>query len=172
MEEKTVFNATRVVERVNQLLKEGRKMRVFGLPYPPYHEDIVFTDTNVNRQGWLCTNSKVALSVSASATKIKIHTITGWCNLFQYIENGKYIDTISEDGNYVGMQVMDDICPGMLLGESQEDKLINLGMIIDVVDDEDGAIRTVTVVGTDFLERNYHSLAKEPSNYFVFDKIM
>ena len=172
MEEKTVFNATQVVERVNQLLKEGRKMRVFGLPYPPYHEDIVFTDTNVNRQGWLCTNSKVALSVSASATKIKIHTITGWCNLFQYIENGKYIDTISEDGNYVGMQVMDDICPGMLLGESQEDKLINLGMIIDVVDDEDGAIRTVTVVGTDFLERNYHSLAKEPSNYFVFDKIM
>lgn len=172
MEGKPVFNATQVVERVNQLLKEGRKMRVFGLPYPPYHEDIVFTDTNVNRQGWLCTNSKVALSVSASATKIKIHTITGWCNLFQYIENGKYIDTISEDGNYVGMQVMDDICPGMLLGESQEDKLINLGMIIDVVDDEDGAIRTVTVVGTDFLERNYHSLAKEPSNYFVFDKIM
>lgn len=172
MEGKPVFNATQVVERVNQLLKEGRKMRVFGLPYPPYHEDIVFTDTNVNRQGWLCTTSKVALSVSASATKIKIHTITGWCNLFQYIENGKYIDTISEDGNYVGMQVMDDICPGMLLGESQEDKLINLGMIIDVVDDEDGAIRTVTVVGTDFLERNYHSLAKEPSNYFVFDKIM
>lgn len=172
MEGKPVFNATQVVERVNQLLKEGRKMRVFGLPYPPYHEDIVFTDTNVNRQGWLCTNSKVALSVSASATKIKIHTITGWCNLFQYIENGKYIDTISEDGNYVGMQVMDDICPGMLLGESQEDKLINLGMIIDVVDDEDEAIRTVTVVGTDFLERNYHSLAKEPSNYFVFDKIM
>ena len=172
MEGKPVFNATQVVERVNQLLKEGRKMRVFGLPYPPYQEDIVFTDTNVNRQGWLCTNSKVALSVSASATKIKIHTITGWCNLFQSIENGKYIDTISEDGNYVGMQVMDDICPGMLLGESQEDKLINLGMIIDVVDDEDGAIRTVTVVGTDFLERNYHSLAKEPSNYFVFDKIM
>lgn len=58
MEGKPVFNATRVVERVNQLLKEGRKMRVFGLPYPPYHEDIVFTDTNVNRQGWLCTNSK------------------------------------------------------------------------------------------------------------------
>ena len=70
------------------------------------------------------------------------------------------------------MQVMDDICPGMLLGESQEDKLINLGMIIDVMDDEDEAIRTVTVVGTDFLERNYHSLAKEPSSYFVFDKIM
>lgn len=41
MEGKPVFNATQVVERVNQLLKEGRKMRVFGLPYPPYHEDIV-----------------------------------------------------------------------------------------------------------------------------------
>ena len=35
MEGKPVFNATQVVERVNQLLKEGRKMRVFGLPYPP-----------------------------------------------------------------------------------------------------------------------------------------
>lgn len=34
MEGKPVFNATQVVERVNQLLKEGRKMRVFGLPYP------------------------------------------------------------------------------------------------------------------------------------------
>lgn len=169
---KEVLNATQVVNRVNQLINEGKKLKVFGLPYPPYQEDLVFTDERINRQGWLCTDSKVTLSASACATKIKIHTITGWCNLFQYVENGKYIDTLSEDGNYVGMQVMDDICPGMLLGESQEDKLINLGMIIDVMDDEAEAIRTVTVVGTDFLERNYHSLAKEPSSYFVFDKIM
>ena len=62
---KEVLNATQVVNRVNQLINEGKKLKVFGLPYPPYQEDLVFTDERINRQGWLCTNSKVTLSASA-----------------------------------------------------------------------------------------------------------
>lgn len=169
---KELLSATQVVARVNQLVNGGKKLKVFGLPYPPYQEDLVFTDEKVNRQGWLCTNSKVTLSASACATKIKIHTITGWCNLFKYVEKGKYIDTISEDGNYVGMQVVDDICPGMLLGAPDGEKSINLGMITDVIDNEDETIRTVITIDKDFGERLYYFPVKEPLDYFVFDRIM
>lgn len=172
---KEVLNATKVVARVNQLIQEGKKIKVFGLPYPPYQEDIVFTDEKVNRQDWICTNSKVTLSASACATKIKIHTITGWCTLFKYVENGKWVDTISEDGQYVGMQVTDDICPGMLLGAFDTDKLINLGMILDVTDNEEGTLRTVTSINRDFSEGLYHFPSHTPEEngkYFVFDRIM
>ena len=141
---KEVLTATKVVAKIIQLINEGKKIKVFGLPYPPYQEDIVFTDEKVNRQGWLCTNSKVTLSASACATKIKIHTITGWCNLFQYVENGKYVDTISEDGQYIDMQVMDDICPGMLLGVAHADTHTNIGMILNVEDDEANNVRAIT----------------------------
>lgn len=175
MEGKPVFNATQVVERVNQLLKEGRKMRVFGLPYPPYHEDIVFTDTNVNRQGWLCTNSKVALSVSASATKIKIHTITGWCNLFRYVDNGKWEDTISKDGKYIKLDIMDNICQGMLLGFSYGTNIANLGIIDDVFDYLDEleklSNRDIVVINKEFNTKTY-SFTKDPSNFFIYDRIL
>lgn len=170
---KEVLTATKVVTRINQLINEGKKIKVFGLPYPPYQEDIVFTDEKVNRQGWLCTNSKVTLSAQACATKIKIHTITGWCNLFQYVENGKYVDTISEDGQYIGMQVMDDICPGMLLGvNGTQGNLINLGMILNVEDNDDNSLRAVTIVGHNFLEKTFYFPMKEATDHFVFDKIM
>lgn len=169
---KEILNANQVVARVNQLINNGKKIKVFGLPYPPYKEDIVFTDEKVNRQGWLCTNSKVTLSVSACASKIKIHTITGWCNLFQYVENGKYVDTISEDGQYIDMQVMDDICPGMLLGVAHADTHTNIGMILNVEDDEENNVRSITIVGENFSEKIYHFSLKEATNYFVFDKVM
>ena len=175
MEEKTVFNATQVVKRVNQLLEEGRKMKVFGLPYPPYCEDIVFTDTNVNRQGWICTNSKVVLSVVASATKIKIHTITGWCNLFKYADNGKWEDTISKDGKYIKLDVMDDICPGMLLGFSDGTNIANLGIIYDVFDYLDEleklSNRDIVVINKEFNNKTY-SFNREPSQFFVYDRIL
>lgn len=172
---KELLNATQVVNRVNQLINEGKKLKVFGLPYPPYQEDLVFTDERINRQGWLCTNSKVTLSASACATKIKIHTITGWYNLFKYVENGKYVDTISEDGKYVGMGVTEDICPGMLLGAFDTDKLINLGMISDVVNNEEETLCTVTTINRDFSEGLYHFPSHTPEEngkYFVFDRIM
>lgn len=175
MEEKTVFNAIRVVERVNQLIKEGKKLKVFGLPYPPYNEDIVFTDTNVNRQGWICTNSKVALSVLASATKIKIHTITGWCNLFKYVDNGKWEDTISKDGKYIKLDVMDDICPGMLLGFFDGLNLVNIGVIYDVFDYRDEleklGNRDILVINNEFNTKTY-SFTKDPSRFFVYDIIL
>lgn len=175
MEEKTVFNATQVVKRVNQLLEEGRKMKVFGLPYPPYCEDIVFTDTNVNRQGWIYTNSKVALSVVASATKIKIHTITGWCNLFKYVDNGKWEDTISQDGKYIKLDVMDNICQGMLLGFSDGVNLVNLGVIDDVFDYMDEleklSNREIVVINKEFNNKTY-SFNREPSQFFVYDRIL
>ena len=175
MEEKTVFNATQVVKRVNQLLEEGRKMKVFGLPYPPYCEDIVFADTNVNRQGWICTNSKVALSVVASATKIKIHTITGWCNLFKYVDNGKWEDTISQDGKYIKLDVMDNICQGMLLGFSDGVNLVNLGVIDDVFDYMDEleklSNREIVVINKEFNNKTY-SFNREPSQFFVYDRIL
>ena len=175
MEGKPVFNATQVVERVNQLLKEGRKMRVFGLPYPPYHEDIVFTDTNVNRQGWLWTNSKVALSVSASATKIKIHTITGLSNLFRYVDNGKWEDTISKDGKYIKLDIMDNIGPGMLLGFSDGTNSANLGIIDDVFDYLDEleklSNRDIVVINKEFNTKTY-SFTKDPSNFFIYDRIL
>lgn len=172
---KEILNATKVVDKVNQLISEGKKIKVFGLPYPPYQEDIVFTDTKVNRQGWLCTNSKVTLSVAACATKIKIHTITGWSNLFKYMGNGRYVDTISEDGKYIGMFITEDICPGMLLGAFDTDKLINLGMILDVTDNEEGTLRTVTSINRDFSEGLYHFPSHTPEEngkYFVFDRLM
>lgn len=169
---KEVLTATKVVTRINQLINEGKKIKVFGLPYPPYQEDIIFTDDRVNRQGWLCTNSKVTLSAQACATKIKIHTITGWCNLFQYVENGKYVDTISEDGQYIGMQVMDDICPGMLLGVTNGNTSTNLGMIINVEDDEENNLRAITIAGPEFTDKTYYFPVNEPTDYFVFDKIM
>lgn len=175
MEEKTVFNATQVVKRVNQLLEEGRKMKVFGLPYPPYCEDIVFTDTNVNRQGWICTHSKVVLSVVASATKIKIHTITGWCNLFKYVDNGKWEDTISQDGKYIKLDVMDNICQGMLLGFSDGVNLVNLGVIDDVFDYMDEleklSNREIVVINKEFNNKTY-SFNREPSQFFVYDRIL
>lgn len=175
MEEKTVFNATQVVKRVNQLLEEGRKMKVFGLPYPPYCEDIVFNATNVNRQGWICTNSKVALSVVASATKIKIHTITGWCNLFKYVDNGKWEDTISQDGKYIKLDVMDNICQGMLLGFSDGVNLVNLGVIDDVFDYMDEleklSNREIVVINKEFNNKTY-SFNREPSQFFVYDRIL
>lgn len=175
MEEKTVFNATQVVKRVNQLLEEGRKMKVFGLPYPPYCEDIVFTDTNVNRQGGICTNSKVVLSVVASATKIKIHTITGWCNLFKYVDNGKWEDTISQDGKYIKLDVMDNICQGMLLGFSDGVNLVNLGVIDDVFDYMDEleklSNREIVVINKEFNNKTY-SFNREPSQFFVYDRIL
>ena len=169
---KEVLTATKVVAKINQLINEGKKIKVFGLPYPPYQEDIVFTDEKVNRQGWLCTNSKVTLSASACATKIKIHTITGWCNLFQYVENGKYVDTISEDGQYIDMQVMDEICPGMLLGVAHADTHTNIGMILNVEDDEANNVRAITIAGPDFMEKTHYLPMNEATNYFVFDKIM
>lgn len=169
---KEILNANQVVARVNQLINNGKKIKVFGLPYPPYKEDIVFTDEKVNRQGWLCTNSKVILSVSACASKIKIHTITGWCNLFKYIENGKWVDTLSEDEGYVGMYIQDDICPGMLLGVTCQKFMANIGMIINVEDDEENNVRSITIVGENFSEKIYHFSLKEATNYFVFDKVM
>lgn len=169
---KEVLTATKVVTRINQLINEGKKIKVFGLPYPPYQEDVIFTDDRVNRQGWLCTNSKVTLSAQACATKIKIHTITGWCNLFQYVENGKYVDTISEDGQYIGMQVMDDICPGMLLGVINGNTSTNLGMIINVEDDEENNLRAITIAGPEFTDKIYYFTVNEPTDYFVFDRIM
>ena len=41
---KEILNANQVVARVNQLINNGKKIKVFGLPYPPYKEDIIFTD--------------------------------------------------------------------------------------------------------------------------------
>ena len=169
---KEVLTATKVVAKINQLINEGKKIKVFGLPYPPDKEDIVFTDEKVNRQGWICTNSKVTLSASACATKIKIHTITGWCTLFKYVENGKWVDTISEDGQYVGMQVTDDICHGMLLGVSQNENLHNLGMILNVEDDLENDMRAIVIARHDFREKAYYFPVNEATDYFVFDRII
>ncbi len=169
---KELLNATKIVNRVNQLLQDGKKLRVFGLPFPPYYDNLVFTDEKINRTGWLCTSSKIALSVSDCATKIKIRTITGWCYLFQYVENGKYVDTISEDGQYIGMQVMDDICPGMLLGVAHADTHTNLGMILNVKDDEVNNVRAIVIAGPDFMEKTHYIPMNEATNYFVLDKIM
>ena len=41
---KEVLTATKVVAKINQLINEGKKIKVFGLPYPPYQEDIVLND--------------------------------------------------------------------------------------------------------------------------------
>lgn len=167
---KELLNATKIVNRVNQLLQDGKKLRVFGLPFPPYYDDLVFTDEKINRTGWLCTSSKIALSVSACATKIKIRTITGWCYLFKYVENGEYIDTMSEDGKYIHMSITDDICHGMLLGVKDDDRVYNIGMIVDILDDEN--IRKIVTTNVHLNEVSNYFRINEETNYFVLDRII
>ena len=39
---KEILNANQVVARVNQLINNGKKIKVFVLPYPPYKDEFLF----------------------------------------------------------------------------------------------------------------------------------
>ena len=173
------LTAIQIVNRVNELIKMGRKIRVFGLPYPPYQEELVFTDEKINRSGWLCTDSKITLSASACASHIKIRTITGWCSLFRYLDNGQWEDTLDKTGHYVNMKVTEDICPGMIFGmlDKESNLPINLGPIIDIEDceDEGEEVRFITVCNINFQDNPYAFLKTDlegMADYFVADMVM
>ena len=45
-------------------------------------------------------------------------------------------------------------------------------MILNVEDDEANNVRAITIAGPDFMEKIHYLPMNEPTNYFVFDKIM
>lgn len=113
---KEPMNSGRVIERINQLLGENKKLMMFGLSYPPYKERVVYTDTRINRRDHILLDSGVSVPVQ-KASSIKIHTLTGWVPLFKYAENGTWVETIIDD-KWVGIDIVEhanQVCPGMLL---------------------------------------------------------
>lgn len=113
---KEPMNSGQVIERINQLLREGKKLMMFGLGYPPYKELVVYTDTLITRRDHILLDSGVSVPVQ-KASSIKIHTLTGWVPLFKYAENGTWVETIIDD-KWVGIDIFEhahEVCPGMLL---------------------------------------------------------
>lgn len=149
-----------VVGIINDLILKGKKIRVFGLPYPPYKEDIVFTDTRVVHKHYLKTDTGIALDVLGVATKLKIHTLTGWSPIFEKGNgSGIYKLLLSDDNRFVTLKVDDEsICPGMLLARMSYKNgmpvMNNEGVISeieDLVNENDGSdIRKITIMGDDF----------------------
>lgn len=152
---------TDILGIVNDLIQGGKKIKVFGLPFPPYKEDIVFTDEKVTRRGYICTDSGLTLDISGVATKLKIHTITGWSPIFKYKSNGVYESLISDDNRFVVLDVDgEDICPGMLLARRvyycYGSYMVNYGMIAkveNVINENDGEeIRKISIIDNEFGE--------------------
>lgn len=155
---------TDILGIVNDLIQGGKKIKVFRLPYPPYQEDIVFTDEKVTRRGYICTGSGLTLDISGIATKLKIHTITGWSPIFKYKSNGVYEFLISDDNRFVVLDVDgEDICPGMLLARRSYNcygsYMVNEGMIAkveNVINENDGKeIRKISIIDREFLEYEF-----------------
>lgn len=125
---KEPMNSGRVIERINQLLGENKKLMMFGLSYPPYKERVVYTDTRINRRDHILLDSGVSVPVQR-ASSIKIHTLTGWVPLFKYTENGTWIDTLIDD-KWVDIDIVEhtrEVCPGMLLQVNEEPYLPIMG---------------------------------------------
>lgn len=80
-----------------------------------------------------------------------------------------------QDGKYIKLDVMDDICPGMLLGFSDGTNIANLGVIDDVFDYMDEleklSNRDIVVINKEFNTKTY-SFTKDPSNFFIYDRIL
>lgn len=177
---------TDILEIVNDLIEKGKKIKVFGLPYPPYQEDIVFTDEKVTRRGYICTDRGLTLDISGVATKLKIHTITGWSPLFKYKKNGIYELLISDDDRFIILDVDgDDICPGMLLAHRSYgcygSYMVNEGMIAKVenaINENDGKeIRKIAIIDKDFVDTELLFKFKtdeeaEDRNWAVYDVIL
>lgn len=176
---------TDILGIVNDLIKEGKKIKVFGLPFPPYMEDIVFTDEKVTRRGYICTDSDLVLDIYGVATKLKIHTITGWSPIFKYKSNGVYEFLISDDNRFVVLDVDgEDICPGMLLARRSYTcsglYIVNDGMISkveNVINENDGKeVRKISIIDKEFVETELLFKFKtgeeaEDRNWAVYDLI-
>ena len=176
---------TDILGIVNDLIQGGKKIKVFGLPFPPYKEDIVFTDEKVTRGGYICTDSGLTLDISGVATKLKIHTITGWSPIFKYKSNGVYEFLISDDNRFILLEVDgDDICPGMLLAHRSYgcygSYMGNEGMIAkveNVINENDGKeVRKISIIDNEFVETELLFKFKtgkeaEDRNWAVYDLI-
>lgn len=176
---------TDILGIVNDLIKEGKKIKVFGLPFPPYKEDIVFTDEKVTRKNYICTDSGLVLDIYGVATKLKIHTITGWSPIFRRKQKGMYEFLISDDNRFVVLDVDgEDICPGMLLVRGSYTcsglYVFNEGMISkveNVINENDGKeVRKISIIDNDFMEYEFLFKFKteeesDDRNWVVYDLI-
>lgn len=131
---KTLLNRTEVIAKVNELIQAGKKLQVFKLPYPPYHEPLKYSDPKNTRVGTVLTESDVSHYIEEVATKIKIHTITGWTSIFKYEGDGKYSLAFDKEKNWVVLNLLDpEVCEGMILHlRSQAQEIEIVGTIINI----------------------------------------
>lgn len=170
---KEVVKSKDLVRVCNSLIKAGLKIKVFGLAYPPYQEDIVFTDEKVNRTGFICTDSKVALDCHGAASKLKVRTLTGHTRFLTHKERDEYELNILPDNSWVCINPIDqdDISQGMLLVHNNR----NLGMIIDLADSEEKNSIWITVVDENLNTVSYEidlDKSRDEMEFMVLDKII
>lgn len=178
-----------LIKLCNSLIESGVQIRVFGLNYKPYYEDIIITDENVVRNGFINTKSGIAIDCRAiAANRLKVRTLTGFSRLFTKIEGeDTYRVNLVKDNKWVKIlpKDYDNIAPGMLLimkaNPLQNIKETNLGMILDVInmDPEEsisGSTLGLKVINESLSEVNYEvnldDLDNPDPNIYILDRVL
>lgn len=130
------YTIRELIPLVNNLIKKGLVIKVFGLPYEPFSETLAVTDERVTRQNFFQTASNIVLDGVVSVSKMKIRTLTGYSPLFHRLvdKEGKVrYECLYKESNLSRIMIrdLDNACQGMIFRSAEA-----TGLIVDLRDSE------------------------------------